>query len=136
MVCIHCAGKTAVINSRLQKRSNRVWRRRKCIECGAIFSSHEVAQYEASWMVRGSGAKGKLTPFQRDKLFLSLYRSCQHRPAALSDASALADTIISKLQAQIKNGIVDGQAIFQAAQVALNRFDTAASVHYQAFHPS
>lgn len=132
MVCIHCGGETAVVNSRLQKRPNRVWRRRKCLRCGAVFSSHEVAEYRANWVVRDKSAR--LHPFERDKLFLSLYRSCEHRPTALADAAGLADTIIGKLRPQAENGLLDRRDVIQTAQVALNRFDAAASVHYQAFH--
>jgi hypothetical protein len=32
------------------------------------------------------------------------------------------------------NGAVSSRDIAQVAQVALNRFDKAASVHYQSFH--
>ncbi len=132
MVCVHCGGKTSVSNSRLQKRLNQVWRRRQCRACRAIFSTEETVEYGAVWRVKeGSGA---LEPFSRDKLFLSLYRSCQHRSSALSDAGGLADTVIAKVATQAKDGVVGAQAIKQIVQVALNRFDKAASTHYQAFH--
>jgi len=65
---------------------------------------------------------------------MSLHSSCQHRPTATADAAALTNTIIKKLLNTAKNGIIPSQTITQAAQVALNRFDTAASVHYSAFH--
>ncbi len=132
MVCIQCGGQTQVINSRHQKRANQVWRRRKCRQCGAIFTSEETAAYGASWAVQGS--RGGLAPFSRDKLFLSLYRSCQHRPTALADASGLADTVMKKLSIAVTDGVIDRQAIIHAAQVALNRFDKAASTSYAAFH--
>ena len=131
MVCIHCRSDTQVINSRLQKKANQVWRRRKCGSCGAIFSSREVAQYELVWLVRSPKA---LKPFSRDKLLLSIYSSCQHRPSALSDASALTETVIAKLLFKATGGVLEAPAIAQTVQVALNRFDKAASVHYQAFH--
>jgi len=73
MVCIYCSGDTQVINSRLQKRPNQVWRRRKCLECGATFTTHELAAYEGSWRVKSSSAG--LQPFNKNKLFLSLYKS-------------------------------------------------------------
>jgi transcriptional repressor NrdR len=132
MVCIHCGHKTQVVNSRLQKRNNQVWRRRHCLQCGALFTTQEAALYGASWSVRGKD--GSLQPFLRDKLLLSLYRSCQHRPQALRDAAGLADTVIKKIGSEVKAGAVEASIIAQAAQVALNRFDTAASTHYQAFH--
>ena len=131
MVCVHCRSDTQVINSRLQKKANQVWRRRKCGTCGAIFSSREVAQYELVWLVRSHKA---LQPFNRDKLLLSIYASCQHRPSALSDASALTETVINKLLFNATDGVLEAPAIAQTVQVALNRFDKAASVHYQAFH--
>jgi transcriptional repressor NrdR len=131
MVCVHCRSDTQVINSRLQKKANQVWRRRKCGTCGAIFSSREVAQYELVWLVRSNKA---LQPFNRDKLLLSIYASCQHRPSALADASALTETVMNKLLFTAANGILEAPAIVQIIQVALNRFDKAASVHYQAFH--
>lgn len=132
MVCLQCGHKTQVINSRPRRRVNQVWRRRQCLSCAAIFSTTEVADYGALWAVRQPS--GALKPFDRDKLLLSLHRSCQHRSTALADAAGLTDTIIAKLRARAVAGQLDTRQIAQTAQVALNRFDTAASVHYQAFH--
>jgi transcriptional repressor NrdR len=132
MVCIHCGHQTQVVNSRRQKRSNQVWRRRQCGQCGALFTTQETPTYAAIWTVRGK--TGRLKPFSRDKLFLSLYKSCQHRPTAISDAKGLADTIMSKLPAHLVDGAVASSDVARVAEVALSRFDTAASVHYQAFH--
>ena len=78
--------------------------------------------------------KSLLEAFSRDKLFLSLYKSCEHRKTALGDAKGLTDTIIGKLPAHIIGGAVSSRDIARVAQVALNRFDAAASVHYAAFH--
>lgn len=131
MVCIHCHSETRVINSRLQKKANQVWRRRKCTKCSAIFSTSEVVQYELTWLVRSSGS---LTPFNRDKLLLSIIASIQHRPTALEDASALTETVMNKLLFSATAGVIDARTIAHIVQVALNRFDRAASVHYQVFH--
>lgn len=81
-------------------------------------------------MHNGKGLK----PFSRDKLFLSLHNSCQHRKTALRDAQGLTDTIIKKLPAYIEAGTLTNTAISRVAQVALNRFDAVASAHYQAVH--
>jgi len=133
MVCIHCGSKTKVVNSRHQRKTNQVWRRRQCAECGTIFSTLEVTQHELAWLVSHNG---RFEPFSPDKLFLSLYKSCEHRPAALSDAKGLTGTIISKLPAYMADGALNASDIARVAQVALNRFDKAASTHYQAFHQS
>src|SRR5271170_5351433 len=132
MVCVHCGQHTQVSNSRHQKRLNQVWRRRYCSQCGTLFTTQETPDYAAVWAVRGK--TDGLRPFSRDKLFLSLYKSCQHRPTALSDAGGLADTIISKLPVHLVDGTVASSDIARVTEVALSRFDMAASVHYQAFH--
>lgn len=132
MVCVNCAGSTRVINSRAQKRSNRVWRRRQCLACGLVFSTEEIVQYENVWLVMDKS--GGYSPFSSYKLMLSLYRSCQHRQTALNDAAALCKTIMQKLQSQFIDGLISSQTIAQVSQVALNRFDRAASVNYEAYH--
>lgn len=132
MVCIYCSEETHVINSRPQRRLNQIWRRRKCLICKSVFTTEENARYEAAWLVRKN--TGRLEPFSRDKLLISLYKSCEHRPTALSDAGGLCETVIKKLLTQVENGVINHGALIRTVQVALNRFDKAASVHYAAFH--
>ena len=132
MVCLQCFQETQIINSRLQKRRNSVWRRRRCLQCQAVFTTHEVADYSATWRVQPLEAQ--LMPFNRDKLFLSLYNSLQHRPTALADAAGITDTVIKKLLTIVEAGLLQPSQIIQATTVALHRFDAVASVHYQAFH--
>ena len=134
MVCIHCGNSTRVINSRLQKRYNHVWRRRQCQNCRLIVSTEEVIRYENVWLV--VEPSGSHSPFSSTKLLISLLRSCEHRKTALKDAEALTDTVIQKLQSKCRDGLINSQTIVQISQVALNRFDRAASVHYAANHSS
>ncbi|MGH7193029.1 MAG: hypothetical protein ACREJM_05765 [Candidatus Saccharimonadales bacterium] len=131
MVCVYCGGSTEVINSRRQKKNNSVWRRRRCTECRAVFSTQETAQYALAWQVRHGG---RLEPFSKLRLLMSLHTSCGHRKSALGDAEALTETVVRKLSAYLKNGSIDKEDITQVVQVALNRFDKAASVHYAAHH--
>lgn len=132
MVCLQCQQKTQVINSRPQHRTNQQWRRRQCTVCNSVFSTTESADYGAVWSIRRPS--GPLIPFNRDKLLLSVYGSLEHRPKSLEDAAGLTDTVISKFRALAINGILTSKQITQTVQVALNRFDKAASVHYQANH--
>lgn len=134
MVCYKCGGETAVINSRPQKRANQVWRRRHCTLCDAVFSTTEAIDYSKSLVVRPRVQK-QLEPFDRDRLLVSLYKSLGHRPTALSDASGLCATIITKLTPAETNNVVAAQQIVQITLVALNRFDKLAAQHYQAYHP-
>ncbi|MDB5168667.1 MAG: nrdR [Candidatus Saccharibacteria bacterium] len=134
MVCIQCGHETSVANSRHQKRSNQVWRRRKCQNCGCIFSTTETTNYSGSWRVLGNN--GRLHPFSRDKLFISIYESLQHRRGAIHEADGLVTTVISKLSPHVKNGVIKSGDVVTVTQVALNRFDNVGSTHYQAFHGS
>lgn len=103
--------------------------------CGAIFSTREQIDYEKSWVVQyPAGSKATYSPFLRDKLLISIYKSCQHRPTAMQDAVGLTDTIIAKAHESIINGAIPVQDVAKAAYGVLRRFDQPAAVSYQAFH--
>lgn len=132
MVCIYCGNETKVVNSRPQKRLNRVWRRRTCLNCGTTFTSTEAVDLSGSVTVRDIK---RLEPFQRDKLLMSIYDSLKHRKSALSDATGLTDTVISQLYPLMSDAVIEKTAITEVTGVVLRRFDKAAATHYQAFHP-
>ncbi len=132
MVCVYCASKTEVTNSRPQKRSNSVWRRRQCKTCGSIFSTEEHVDYEKSIVVQS--ADGSVHPFLRDKLFASIFRSCQHRPNALQDTIGLTHTVITKLWKLTENGQLKAATIAAVIYQSLKNFDQPAAISYQAFH--
>jgi transcriptional regulator NrdR family protein len=73
-------------------------------------------------------------PFSRDNLFISLYRSCEHRPTALSDASSLSDTIISQLLPKVENSCIPLPLIQQQSYLTLKRFDQVAATYYKAYY--
>jgi transcriptional regulator NrdR family protein len=100
--------------------------------CNSVFTTTESANYDALWAVKTPSKP--LLPFNRDKLLLSIYKSSEHRPHALKEAAGLTDTVIDKLRSHAKHSQIDSKQIIQTVLVALNRFDKAASVHYQAFH--
>lgn len=131
MVCIYCSNETRVINSRPQKRLNRVWRRRTCMTCGTTFTSSEAIDLRGSITVRDIS---RLQPFQRDKLFMSIHDSLKHRKTALSDATSLTDTVISKLYPLMRDAILDKSDIIKITIGILSRFDKAAATMYGAFH--
>lgn len=132
MVCIFCSNDTSVENSRPQKRTNSIWRRRQCKNCRAVFSTLESVDYDQSFVYRT--ASGHLEPFQRDKLFLSVYESLRHRKTAVQDARHLTATVINKLVVKQKQASIDQRLIIDCVTGVLKRFDRVALTHYQAFH--
>lgn len=133
MVCIYCGSSTQVTNSRLQRRVNQAWRRRQCTVCHNTFTTHEIVEFGTSIAVRRS--ERELTPFSRDELFISIYESCKHRPAALSNAAALTQTVIGLLRAHIVEGVLDRDVIAAVTAAALERFDPTVGTMYKAYHP-
>ena len=107
MVCIYCGSPTQVINSRQQWRTNGVWRRRLCTVCKNVFTTTEAPDLSTTVMVEPKPGSASLHHFNRDRLFLSIYDSCKHRPTALKDASSLTATVIGKLLgSQERPGVV------------------------------
>ncbi len=131
MNCIYCAGDTSVVNSRPQKRTNSVWRRRECKDCGVIFTSNEHIDLSGVIVVRNNRHS---EPFSRDKLFISIHDSLKHRKAPLTDAQALTDTVIKhmltvRIEPEVSVGILSNYC-----HQVLEKFDRAAASHYAAFH--
>src|SRR5487761_1472634 len=126
MVCLYCKAPTQVINSRRQKQLNQVWRRRQCTACGAVFTSHETFDFSGSLALQTSD--GKLLPFKKEKLFLSILKNCQHRQSALDDAIALTETVMSKLIRATSGGAVAAETVATLAHDVLRHFDQAAAV--------
>ena len=134
MNCVYCNSDTKVVNSRLQKKANQVWRRRECKNCRAVFTSLEGVVTSQALMLLESG---RLEPFYRDKLFLSIHDSLKHRKTALSDATALTDTILGKLyKNSIKDAVINKKSLVETTANTLKHFDNAAFTHYKAFHQS
>lgn len=133
MVCIYCAGELSVINSRPQKRRNQVWRRRRCDSCKALFTTIEIIDLSAALNIKRS--TGDMQPLLRDKLFISIYDSCRHRPYALKDANELTATVLSKLLHKTTNGSITSRTIIETTLHTLQHFDQVAAIHYAAFHP-
>jgi len=132
MDCIYCSQSTRVVNSRPQKRLQQVWRRRKCTHCTAVFTTLESVDVTTSLIV--NDAQGKLAPFSRDKLFVSLLSSLGHRESCIDDAGSLTATICAQLRPFISQATISTEAIVKTVLQALERFDKAAAVHYKAYH--
>ena len=132
MVCVYCGGSTRVSNSRPLVRSNRIWRRRSCKNCQAVFTTVELYDPSQTWMVVVAGSQP--AAFMSEKLFLSIYESLKHRPSALRDAKYITETVINKLSRTTNNGLISNVLIAKTVSISLNRFDKVARTHYQAFH--
>lgn len=132
MTCIYCGSKTEVANSRLQKRSNTVWRRRRCRRCGAIFTTLEAPDLSSALVVQY--AHGKTAPLSRDRLLVSLLNPLSHRKDAIAAAGALTSTILAELLQTHPGPVLRVFDIAKTAHSVLARFDSAAAISYAAHH--
>jgi transcriptional regulator NrdR family protein len=132
MVCIYCGSKTKVGNSRSSVKTHSTWRRRECLGCHSVFTTRETVDYSGALRVRDQN--GRLEPFQREKLVISLHNSLSHRKTAISDATALTDTIITRLVSLQQKGIIQIEQIKSSTLSTLKQFDQPAASHYKAHH--
>lgn len=134
MECVYCTGSTRVVNSRRQKKTSSIWRRRACRSCSSIFTTLEKpALDQALRVVNGSGG---LSPFDNNQLFVDIYLSLGHRRNPVQDAGAITNTVIMKLLKEVKNATVSSSSIKQLTATTLKNFDKAAFVQYVAFYPA
>lgn len=130
MVCVYCGGRTKVVNSRPQRRSNSIWRRRACATCRAVFTTEESANLSGSVMVEKQG--GGLQPLLREKLVISLATALKHHPEPITTASELANTILGKLLLGSRSASVTSTDIIHTSEETLRRFDYSAYLRYVA----
>lgn len=132
MVCIYCNGKTRVFNSRRQVRNNNVWRRRKCLSCGAVFTSVESPDLSSSLSVNRMGV---YEPFLEDLLFTEILLALQDRKDCYSAARELTNSVIRNLVRE-EGASFTPHLISAATSKVLKRFNRRAYQRYAADHPS
>jgi len=80
-------------------------------------------------------SSGKLTPFNRDQLLISIYESCKHRQDALNDALALTQTIVGDIIKSLgATGAIEKDTVGAITHAVLERFDPVAATVYAAYH--
>ncbi|MEK7621395.1 MAG: hypothetical protein AAB395_03515 [Patescibacteria group bacterium] len=132
MICIKCGqNNTSVINSRQNKKTATVWRRRRCKDCGHIYTTYEDVAIDQIKVI----SKNKAMPFHHTKLLISIANCFEHMPAKRAEnAEALSKTIETRL---VQEGTeTSPEAICGAVYVCLKQFDRLASVQYAAKHPT
>jgi transcriptional repressor NrdR len=133
MVCIYCGGETKVTNSRLQRRNNQVWRRRQCLSCQAVFTTHEAIELESALSVIKDGQAEAFLP---DLLLKELMTALQDRKDVYTASGEVLATIIRKLLALPQKPRFSPSDISKITSEVLKRFDRRAYLRYIAEHPS
>lgn len=132
MECIYCGNKTQVVNSRPQKADKQTWRRRTCTNCHATVTT--IEQVNLADALRIEKRNGSYEPFNRDKLYLSIYNATNHLDDASTVASHLAATVLRHiLKVTPLDPILPSAVLAEYVAIVLKRFNAAASVRYLSF---
>ena len=93
MKCPYCGGlESKVIDSR--PLDEEVRRRRKCLACGARFTTYERIQPHNFFVVKKDGRREQ---FNRDKLSSGIRKACEKRPLPTGAIDKLIDNIEAEL---------------------------------------
>jgi len=130
MNCPYCNTDSKVVNSRSQKKSNSVWRRRECKRCHAIWTTEEHLRADSVFKVSDNE---HLIDFAPEKLTMSLYKALRHTKTADSDAKYLARTVMNKLQ-DLKRPVIPKQAIIDTVIDVLKNYNKLSADLYKATH--
>lgn len=132
MICLYCKADTSVTNSRLQRRSNNVWRRRQCKACRAVFTTHEAIDLGSTLLV----AKKPPQPFKTDLLFTELLLALQDRKDCYTAAREATHTVIQKLLKLSNKPLFEPRQISRETAGVLLKLDKRAYLRYVSEHPS
>lgn len=133
MNCIYCDSETMVTNSRLQKRSNQIWRRRKCKTCGAIFTSHEAIDMSSSLIVDYGALQ---EPFVIDRLFTEILLALQDQKDLYVTAREITSTVLAELLKLPEKPIYQSSTISRVTAQILKRFNKQGWLRYVSEHKS
>lgn len=133
MVCVYCGSETKVINSRHQIRNNQVWRRRQCLACQAVFTTHEAVELESALSVEKNG---QLKPFLPDLLLKELMLALKDRKDVYTGSREVLGTVVRRLLALPQAPVFSAKDISSVTSGVLKRFDKRSYLRYQADHPS
>ncbi|PIP48480.1 MAG: transcriptional repressor NrdR [Chloroflexi bacterium CG07_land_8_20_14_0_80_45_17] len=125
MNCPYCGGTgSRVIDSR--PLDGGVRRRRKCLSCGARFTTYERVQSRNIFVVKKDGRREE---FSRDKLSSGIRKACEKRPLPIGAIDKLIDNIEAEFyglgKAEISSSII-GDLVMQG----LKKLDHIAYIRF------
>ena len=97
MDCPFCGSSQIMVsNSRPNSKRNKIWRRRKCLECNNTFTTYENINLNYLTVIKKSGKKER---FSRIKLYASIYHSSLDKKGVdRGDASLFTEKIVSEVE--------------------------------------
>ncbi|HAP37654.1 hypothetical protein A2574_02685 [Candidatus Shapirobacteria bacterium RIFOXYD1_FULL_38_32] len=100
MICPNCNSEQLfVTNSRPTRKNTQIWRRRKCLKCGFLFTTNEKINLNHITVIKKSG---KRVRFSRAKLYSGIYHAIVGgKKMDRGDAGVEAEEIMEKVEEKI-----------------------------------
>lgn len=98
MECPYCLKPlTFITNSRPTLGKTQIWRRRKCLNCGEVFTTHEIIDLSQLVVIKKSG---KTEKFSQAKLYSGIYN------AAIGFKGPNREKLVDKITREIEKEIL------------------------------
>ena len=110
-----------------------MWRRRECLACHSVFTTHEAVELESALSVERNGQN---RPFLPDLLLKELMLALKHRQDVYTASREVLATIVRQLLALPQKPLYNPADISKITAEVLKRFDKRAHLRYLAEHPS
>lgn len=110
-----------------------MWRRRECLACHAVFTTHESIELESALSVEKNGQH---QPFLSDLLLKELMLDLSHRKDVYTASREVLGTIVRKLLTLPQKPLYKPSDISKVTSEVLKRFDRRGHLRYLADHPS
>lgn len=135
MKCPFCdSDQLIVTNSRPTNNEMEIWRRRKCLHCGGLLTTHEKIDLSYIVVIKRSGKRVK---YNRAKLFSSIYQAVS---ATKKMDRGTAGDISEKLMQEIEKNILSlkikelsSEDIFKISVKVLNKSFPDSCLRYIAY---
>ena len=133
MKCPFChQTENRVIDSRLNRDSNMIRRRRQCSKCRRRFTTYERIEETMPLVIKKDGRRES---YDRVKVISGLRRACEKRPVSINTIEAIADRIERSIQERGEKEIASS-VIGESAMRELHDIDQVAYVRFASVYRS
>ncbi|HXH02300.1 MAG TPA: transcriptional regulator NrdR [Candidatus Competibacteraceae bacterium] len=133
MHCPFCGGQdTRVVDSRLSPEGDKVRRRRECPQCGARFTTYEIAELVLPQVVKRDGRR---EPFNEIKLRAGMMRALEKRPVSAEAIERALHRILTRARASGEREL-NSQLLGEWVMDELRALDAVAYVRFASVYRS
>ena len=132
MKCPYCgAEESKVIDSRPTEDSERIRRRRECLNCHMRFTTYEVVETVPLIVIKKDNSR---EPFDRQKLLNAMLRACAKRPVSYESleraVSSIEQTLMSTYDREVTSVRIGELTMQELKKMHLRDLDEVAYVRF------